>query len=54
LCKKIADVGIKEVIYVEPYPMESAQKLLDETGVKHKQYEGVLGRGFYSLFNKTV
>ncbi len=55
LCAKmIADVGINEVIYVEPYPMESAKKLLDESGVKYHQYEGVLGRGFYSLFNKLV
>ncbi|RKY15470.1 MAG: hypothetical protein DRP82_01625 [Planctomycetota bacterium] len=51
LCaKKIAKVGIKKVVYCEPYPMEEAQKILKEAGVEYHVFQGAKGMKFYRLF----
>lgn len=39
--KKIAQQGIKEVYFIEPYPIEGARKLLDEKGVRQHRYQGL-------------
>ncbi|MBC7231269.1 MAG: hypothetical protein H5T74_12870 [Actinobacteria bacterium] len=39
--KKIAQQGIKEVYFIEPYPIEGARKLLDEKGVRQYRYQGL-------------
>jgi len=42
LCaKKIIEVGISEVWYVEPYPFTEAYKILIDAGVRLKKFEGV-------------
>jgi len=48
LCaKKIAQVGIKDIVYLEPYPMIEAKKILDENKVKSKPFEGITPRGYF-------
>jgi len=51
LCaKKIIANGIREVVYVEPYPMEEAIKILESANVKLTKFEGVKAQAFYKLF----
>jgi len=51
LCaKKILAIGIKEVVYVEPYPVEEARQMLESAGVKLTKFEGVKAQAFYKLF----
>lgn len=54
LCaKKIQQSGIKEVIYVEPYPESISKELYLQDGVrkvKTRQFEGVKGYGYFKLF----
>ena len=51
LCaKKIIANRIREVVYVEPYPMEEARKMLESAGVKSTKFEGVKAQAFYKLF----
>jgi len=51
LCaKKIIANRIREVVYVEPYPMEEARKMLESAGIKPTKFEGVKAQAFYKLF----
>jgi deoxycytidylate deaminase len=51
LCaKKILAVGIKEVVYVEPYPVEEAKQMLELANVTLTKFEGVKAQAFYKLF----
>jgi len=50
--KMIVRSGIKKVVYVEPYPIEEAMHLLDESKVKCVKFEGVKARVFYRLFRR--
>jgi deoxycytidylate deaminase len=51
LCaKKILANGIKEVVYVEPYPVEEARQMLESAGVTLTKFEGVKAQAFYKLF----
>lgn len=48
LCaNKIAQVGIKRVIYFEPYPQVEAKKILKDHNVKQKPFEGVTFNGYF-------
>lgn len=48
LCaNKIAQVGIKRIVYFEPYPMEEAKKILMGKGVKQEPFEGVTYKGYF-------
>lgn len=50
LCaNKIAQVGIKSIVYFEPYPMEEAKKILSDKGVEQKPFEGVTYNGYFRL-----
>ena len=50
LCaNKIAQVGIKSVVYFEPYPMEEAKKILTEKRVEQIPFEGVTYNGYFRL-----
>lgn len=52
LCaKKIIAVGIKRVVWVEPYPDPDAKKMLEKAGVELIEFEGVKARAFYELFS---
>ena len=42
LCaNKIAQVGIKKIVYYEPYPQEEAKKILNAHNIKQIPFEGV-------------
>lgn len=50
LCaNKIAQVGIKKVIYYEPYPQEEAKKTLDAHNVKQIPFEGVTYNSYFKF-----
>lgn len=50
LCaNKIAQVGIKHIVYFEPYPMEEAKKILQDKGVEQEPFEGVTYNGYFRL-----
>ena len=50
LCaNKIAQVGIKNIVYFEPYPMEEAKNILSTHGVTQTPFEGVTYNGYYRL-----
>ena len=50
LCaNKIVQVGIKNVVYFEPYPMEEAKRILEEGNVKQIPFEGVTYNGYFRL-----
>lgn len=50
LCaNKIAQVGIKRVVYFEPYPMAEAKKILQEKEVEQFPFEGVTYNGYFRL-----
>jgi deoxycytidylate deaminase len=55
LCaKQIAEVGIKRVIYLEPYPMKESIEILKNANVTMQLYQGVLPRTFISLFKDDL
>lgn len=48
LCaNKIAQVGIKNVVYYEPYPQKEAKDILNIHGVKQTPFEGVTFNGYF-------
>ena len=50
LCaNKIAQVGIKHIVYFEPYPMKEAKKILEDKGVEQEPFEGVTYNGYFRL-----
>ncbi len=52
LCaNKIVQVGIKHVIYFEPYPVKEAKKIFEEAKVQAEGFEGVTFRAFFRAFN---
>lgn len=51
LCaNKIVQIGIKRVIYFEPYPVEEAKKIFKDGGVIAEPFEGVTFRAFFKFF----
>lgn len=51
LCaNKIVQVGIKNVIYFEPYPVVEAKKIFKDAGVTAEPFEGVTFRAFFKFF----
>lgn len=58
LCaKKIPQAGIKEVIYVEPYPKVLSEDLYLKDGIQKvmiRQFEGVKAYGYMKLFKATL
>lgn len=48
LCaNKIVQVGITNVVYVEPYPMKEAKEIFDKYRIKQEPFEGVLFNGYF-------
>jgi deoxycytidylate deaminase len=39
--KKIAQLGLKELYFIEPYPISGVQKLLEEKNIKQYRYQGL-------------
>lgn len=53
LCaKKIANSGIKRVVFVEPYPIQEAQEILSENDVIIEAFQGVKSLKFNWIFRK--
>jgi deoxycytidylate deaminase len=52
LCaNKIAQTGIKKVIYLEPYPVEDAKIIFDSADVAAKPFVGITFRAFFRAFS---
>jgi len=50
LCaNKIAEIGLSEVVYFEPYPVVESVDILDKAGVKHFPFRGVTFNGHFRL-----
>lgn len=50
LCaNKAVHVGIKRVVYLEPYPMKEAKEILARAGVIQEPFEGVTYNGYFRL-----
>lgn len=51
LCaNKIVQVGIKKVVYFEPYPVEEAKRIFKDAQVVSEPFEGVTFRAFFKFF----
>lgn len=51
LCaNKIVQVGIKTVVYSEPYTMPDAQKVLENNNIEILKFEGVKSSAFFRLY----
>ncbi|MGI6132343.1 MAG: deaminase [Bacillota bacterium] len=50
LCaNKIAEIGLSQVVYSEPYPVPESAEILDKAGVKHLPFSGVTFNGYFRL-----
>ena len=47
---KIVQVGIKNVVYFELYPVNEAKEIFQEAGVKAEPFEGVTFRAFFKFY----
>lgn len=55
LCaKKIIAVGIKRVVWLEPYPYKEAREMLKNAEIEMTEFEGVKAQSFYKLFSKVT
>jgi len=53
LCaNKIANVGMKEVVYLEPYPQQEAKDILRAAGVPDRLFEGVTFKAYFRLYGE--
>lgn len=51
LCaNKIVQIGIKKVIYFEPYPVEEAKEIFNVAHVSSEPFEGVTFRAFFKFY----
>lgn len=50
--KKIVGIGIKSIVFVEPYPVKMAEEILKNGQVEIKVFEGIKNISFYKLFKK--
>lgn len=49
----IIDAGIKEVVYVEPYPVKEAIEILSYANVKMTPFQGFKARAFNQIFKQV-
>lgn len=55
LCaNKIAQVGIKKVVYYEPYPVEEAKVTLEKAHVEQEMFEGITFNSYFRVFNEII
>jgi len=50
--KKIITVGIRSIIFLEPYPFEMAKEMLEKAEIKINIFEGIKNDSYYKLFKK--
>jgi deoxycytidylate deaminase len=49
----ILDAGIKNVVYVEAYPVKGTKLFLEANGVEIKPFSGFTARAFFRVFPKV-
>lgn len=49
---KIANVGIKQVVYLEPYPDQNAKSILGQADVNDRFFQGVTFRAYFRLYGE--
>lgn len=49
--KRILQTGIKNIVYIDPYPEIESIFMLEKKEVKTKKFEGVRAQAYYKLFN---
>lgn len=55
LCaNKIAQVGIKKIVYYEPYPVEEARQTLEKAHVAQEMFEGITFNAYFRVFNEII
>lgn len=53
LCaNKIVSIGIKQVVYLEPYPDPKAKVILKKAGVKDEFFEGVTFKAYFRIYGE--
>ena len=53
LCaNKIAQVGLKKIIYFEPYPVVEAKSILDNREIKQIPFEGITYMSYFRIFKQ--
>jgi len=53
LCaNKVASIGIKKVVYMEPYPDDDAKAILSGAQVNDELFEGVTSRGYFRVYGE--
>ncbi len=51
LCaNKIAEVGIRKVVYAEPYTMAEAKKVFEKAGIEMRRFQGIKSRAFFRFY----
>ena len=45
-------LGLKQIVYMEPYPDPAAKIILDNANVKSEFFEGVTSRGFFRVYGE--
>ena len=48
--KRILHSGIKQIVYIDPYPEEESIKMLEGGDVKTEKFQGVKAQAYYKLF----
>jgi deoxycytidylate deaminase/cytidylate kinase len=55
LCaNKISQVGIRKIVYFEPYPMSDSKEILDKHGIEQEHFEGVTFNGYFRLMEVVL
>lgn len=55
LCaNKIAQIGIKKVVYFEPYPVKEAQITLTNNKIEQEMFTGVTFNAYFKFFGRRV
>lgn len=55
LCaNKIAQVGIKKVVYFEPYPVEEAKVTLSKARIVQQMFEGITFNSYFKVYNEII
>jgi len=52
MCRaKIVSIGIKKVVYAEPYTMKEAKKVFEKANVVTERFQGVKSRAYFRLYS---
>ena len=55
LCaNKIAQMGIKKIVYYEPYPVKEAKDTLEKAHVTQEMFEGITFNAYFRVFNEII